>query len=149
MLLVSGCESSRTEDQGQPENKDGPPFVGGFDIKRPGEPGYPGYGPGYGYAGEVILVDGKARVAILLPLSGRAARVGRALRNAAEMALFEFGSKNVELRFYDTGGTPEGAASAAQITAIRCIVRDSLGTSSVSSGTSPSSSSAARKGFMR
>ncbi len=58
------------------------------------------------------IADG-VRAALLLPLSGRAARLGQAMVNAAQMALFAFADKKFELLFYDTLGTPEGAVRAA------------------------------------
>ncbi len=58
------------------------------------------------------IADG-VRAALLLPLSGRAAKLGQAMLNAAQMALFAFADKKFELLFYDTLGTPEGAAEAA------------------------------------
>lgn len=54
-----------------------------------------------------------ATVALLVPLSGRAANVGRALQNGAQLAVFETG-EDIKLRPYDTQGTPEGARAAAQ-----------------------------------
>src|SRR5271170_2352701 len=51
-------------------------------------------------------------VAILLPLSGRDAMVGRALLDAAELAVFDFGDDNFVLDAYDTES--KGAAAAAQ-----------------------------------
>ena len=58
--------------------------------------------------------DGKKRVALLAPLSGPAAGVGRAILDAAEMALFDIADDNFELLPRDTGGTPEGAQRAMQ-----------------------------------
>lgn len=55
-----------------------------------------------------------ATVALLLPLTGPAAVTGTALFNAAQLALFEIADKNFTLLPYDTKGTPEGAAAAAQ-----------------------------------
>lgn len=52
------------------------------------------------------------RIALLLPLSGKSAPAGRAILNAAEMALFETKSDNSLLPF-DTKGTDEGALAAA------------------------------------
>jgi ABC-type branched-subunit amino acid transport system substrate-binding protein len=57
---------------------------------------------------------GAVRVAFLAPLTGRAASVGQALLNAAQIAAIERGSDNFILQPYDTGGTAQGAASAAQ-----------------------------------
>ncbi len=53
-------------------------------------------------------------IAILLPLSGANARVGNALLNAAQMALFDVGGQNLVLWPKDTEGTPEGAARAVE-----------------------------------
>jgi ABC-type branched-subunit amino acid transport system substrate-binding protein len=55
------------------------------------------------------------RVAILLPLSGANAALGRALLDAAQLALFELGGERLTLMPRDTRGTPEGAARAAQL----------------------------------
>lgn len=55
---------------------------------------------------------GKARVALLLPLSGANASLGQSLLNAAELALFMSNSENLELLPRDTEG-PGGAAAAA------------------------------------
>ncbi len=65
------------------------------------------------------LPPGPASVALLLPLSGPAAKVGEALFEAAEMALFDVGAETMVLLPFDTRGTPEGAAEAA-----RAAVRD-------------------------
>ncbi len=53
-------------------------------------------------------------VAVLLPLSGPSAPLGRALLNAAELATFDIGNDSFTLLPRDTGGTPEGATTAAQ-----------------------------------
>lgn len=55
------------------------------------------------------------RIAILLPLSGPSAKVGRDLLNAAQLALFHFADRRFELLPRDTGGTPRGAAAAAAL----------------------------------
>ena len=70
--------------------------------------GGPGRGPG-SYA-EVP----RTRVALLLPLSGGNAQLGRAMLNAAQLALFEQGDRTVEFVPRDTGGSPSGAAAAAR-----------------------------------
>lgn len=54
----------------------------------------------------------RTRVAVLVPLSGANAAIGRSLQQAAEMALFDAGSTVVELIPRDTGGSPGGAAAA-------------------------------------
>lgn len=52
-------------------------------------------------------------VAILLPLSGPRGELGKAMLDAAQLAIFEVASKNFVLLPYDTKGTPEGAEEAA------------------------------------
>lgn len=59
---------------------------------------------------------GSVKVALLLPLSatGNAGSTARALKEAAELALFEFNNPDIVLVPKDTQGTAAGAASAAQ-----------------------------------
>ena len=59
------------------------------------------------------LADGRALVAILLPLTGTSAAFGNALLEAAQIAALEAG-EGILLSPRDTGGTPDGAAAAAQ-----------------------------------
>ncbi len=63
----------------------------------------------------VMARPSPVRVAILLPLSGPSAELGRALLDAAQLALFELGGDRLLLMPRDTRGTPEGAARAAQV----------------------------------
>ena len=53
------------------------------------------------------------RVALLVPLSGANARLGQAMLNAAQLAVFNFADKRFELLAHDTRGTPAGASQAA------------------------------------
>jgi branched-chain amino acid transport system substrate-binding protein len=53
-------------------------------------------------------------VGLLLPLSGRHARLGKSLLRAAQLAMFEVADENLVLLPQDTKGTPEGAVEAAQ-----------------------------------
>jgi branched-chain amino acid transport system substrate-binding protein len=55
------------------------------------------------------------RLALLLPLSGRGATVGRALLDAAQMALFETAQDDLEILVFDTQGTAAGAEDAARL----------------------------------
>jgi branched-chain amino acid transport system substrate-binding protein len=59
---------------------------------------------------------GQVKVALILPLSagGNAAIAAISMKNAAEMALAEFNSPNIQLLVKDDGGTPFGAQQAAQ-----------------------------------
>ena len=53
-------------------------------------------------------------VALLLPLTGPNAALGRALLDAAQLATFDIGTDSFTLLPRDTGGTADGAAAAAQ-----------------------------------
>ncbi|NQU62601.1 MAG: penicillin-binding protein activator [Rhodospirillales bacterium] len=55
------------------------------------------------------------RVALLLPLTGANAKLGQAMLNAAQLAVFDFAGKKFELLTHDTKGTPAGAVRAAQL----------------------------------
>jgi branched-chain amino acid transport system substrate-binding protein len=59
---------------------------------------------------------GQVKVALILPLSagGNAGLAGQAMRNAAEMALDEFKSPDVQLLVKDDAGNPDAARGAAQ-----------------------------------
>jgi len=80
-----------------------------------GAPGGGGSGvnmPGGGITGST----GAVKVALLLPIGapGSTASVAKAIKQAAELALFDFDNPNVSLVPKDTKGTPEGARLAAQ-----------------------------------
>lgn len=63
-------------------------------------------------AGSPTTSSGKARIAMLLPLTGRAAAIGQAMQQAAEMALFDSGGKDLALAAYDSGDTGDTAVEA-------------------------------------
>lgn len=71
----------------------------------PGEPVSPARPPG---------VRKIKRVGLLVPLSGPSARLGKALLNAAQLALFDLADDDFALVPRDTQGIPEGAARAAE-----------------------------------
>ena len=60
--------------------------------------------------------EGQVRVGLVLPLSaqGNAGVAAQSMKNAAEMALAEFKSPNIQLLVKDDGGTAQGAQAAAQ-----------------------------------
>ena len=62
--------------------------------------------------GSPTTPSGKVRIALLLPLTGQAAPIGQSLQQAAEMALFDAGAKELSLATYDSGSTPETAIEA-------------------------------------
>jgi branched-chain amino acid transport system substrate-binding protein len=66
------------------------------------------------------------RVGLLLPLSGANAGIGKAMLNAAQLAVFDFADRQLELLPVDTHGTPQGA-EAAVVTAIGDGVQIILG----------------------
>jgi ABC-type branched-subunit amino acid transport system substrate-binding protein len=51
-------------------------------------------------------------VALLLPLTGANAAIGKDLQDAAQLALFDLKDANINLLPFDTKGTPEGALAA-------------------------------------
>lgn len=63
-------------------------------------------------AGSPLTASGKVRIALLLPLSGRAAPIGQAMQQAAEMALFDTGAKDIALSAYDSGESADTAVEA-------------------------------------
>ncbi len=62
------------------------------------------------------LGTGEVKAGLILPLSapGNAGVAGQSMRNAAEMALAEFNSPNIQLLVKDDGGTAEAARQSAQ-----------------------------------
>lgn len=65
-------------------------------------------------APQVAQASLPAKVAILLPLSGKSSDTGQSMLNAAQLAIFDLGATTFELIPRDTLGTPEGARAAAQ-----------------------------------
>lgn len=59
---------------------------------------------------------GQVKVGLILPLSagGNAGLAGQAMRNAAEMAVAEFNSPNIQILVEDDGGNADTARAAAQ-----------------------------------
>src|SRR5215470_16816323 len=81
-------------------------FGGGAPLPQPAEP----------TAANASVGDGQVRVALILPLSaqGNAGVAAQSMKNAAEMALAEFKSPNIQLLVKDDGGTAQGAQAGAQ-----------------------------------
>ncbi|HLG48163.1 MAG TPA: penicillin-binding protein activator [Reyranella sp.] len=63
-------------------------------------------------AGSPTTASGKARIALLLPLSGSNASIGQSMQQAAELALFDTGAKDLALAAYDAGQTGDAAVQA-------------------------------------
>jgi branched-chain amino acid transport system substrate-binding protein len=81
-------------------------FGGGAPLPQSAEP----------TAANASVGDGQVRVALVLPLSaqGNAGLAAQSMKNAAEMALAEFKSPNVQLLVKDDRGTAQGAQAGAQ-----------------------------------
>ncbi|MBI3516999.1 MAG: penicillin-binding protein activator [Proteobacteria bacterium] len=106
-----------------------PPLPPGAQPSAPSvagaPPGIPGAPPPVP-SGEVVVgiplepptvtIRAGTHVAILLPLSGRDAAVGRALLDAAELAVFDFGDDHFVLDAYDTESKGAGAAAQQALT---------------------------------
>jgi branched-chain amino acid transport system substrate-binding protein len=67
-------------------------------------------------AAQGVPAGQSVKVALLLPLTGNAGaqQVAKAMKQAGELALFDFDKANVQLIPKDTRGTPDGAARATQ-----------------------------------
>jgi branched-chain amino acid transport system substrate-binding protein len=100
MLLLALVACMRGPMVAAPAGPPQPPVTG------PGGPP-PGGPPPSGAGGPV-------KVAVLLPLSGANAELGKAMLEAAQMALFTTGNDRLTLVPRDTSGTPDGAAGAAR-----------------------------------
>jgi branched-chain amino acid transport system substrate-binding protein len=61
-----------------------------------------------------VTPSGKPKIALLLPLTGRARDIGQALQDAAELALFDGAGRDIALVPIDTGDTPDGAVAATE-----------------------------------
>jgi ABC-type branched-subunit amino acid transport system substrate-binding protein len=90
--LLAGCTSAGIGDFGAPVQQAGPP--------QPAD----------------TLGAGQIKVALILPLSaaGNAGAAATSMKNAAEMALAEINSPNIQLLIKDDGGSSGGAQQAAQ-----------------------------------
>jgi ABC-type branched-subunit amino acid transport system substrate-binding protein len=93
LLMLSGCSVS--------QNRGGP---GGLLSENSGP------------ANPAQQNAAKVKVALLLPLTGNpgAQQVSKAMKQAGELALFEFDNPNVQLVPKDTRGNPNGAKQAAE-----------------------------------
>ncbi|MFQ5347577.1 MAG: penicillin-binding protein activator [Rhodothalassiaceae bacterium] len=109
LLQLAGCTAGGTPSPAAaPSPAAEPPAVAAPGPGATG-PGVPGH-----YEAIPELAPASIRVALLVPLSGGAADVGVALRDAATLALFDAYDPRLALVPYDTGGTPEGARAAAR-----------------------------------
>lgn len=63
---------------------------------------------------EAMPISSRYRIGLLLPTSGGQAQLGQNLLYAAQLANYDQGGDSFDLLPRDTGGTPAGAAAAAQ-----------------------------------
>lgn len=61
-----------------------------------------------------VTATGKLKVALLLPLSGRARDIGTSMLEAAELAIFDGAGRDIAIVPVDTGDTPDRAVAAVQ-----------------------------------
>jgi len=61
-----------------------------------------------------VTATGKLKVALLLPLSGRARDIGTSMLEAAELAIFDGAGRDIAIIPVDAGDTPERAVAAVQ-----------------------------------
>lgn len=108
MILLAACAQNTPSVNSQTVPDVIPPSSTGAQA-----PSSPPFIVPSGPEGLVIGAD-TVRVALLVPLSGRAASVGSALRNAAEMALFDVADDRFALAIHDTRSTAPGAVAAAR-----------------------------------
>lgn len=72
------------------------------------------HGGGLPHLAPDMVAPGTARVAVLLPLSGRLAELGTGMLEAAQIAVFDLAGPDFELLVFDTEGSPESASEAAR-----------------------------------
>src|SRR4051812_47879289 len=107
LALLAGCSGlSELFNATTPQSSQQPPPPGASAPPPPGAPPQ----------ASSEIGTGGVRVALILPLSagGNAGTVALSMKNAAEMALAEFNSPNVQLLVKDDGGNAGGAQQAAQ-----------------------------------
>lgn len=99
-FILASCNQIMPQRQGYPSSKYG------FSLEK-----MPFEVEDYDIQGEHFSKD-SFKVAMLLPLSGKASSFGKGLQNAAMMALEDTNNSKLEVRFYDTKSSPDGAIAA-------------------------------------
>ena len=100
MITLAGCETKP-----KPTAQVAPPTVA---VAPPPAPIPPAP------VAPTVTPSGKPKIALLLPLTGRARELGQALQDAAELALFDGAGKDIALVPIDTGDQPDGAVAATE-----------------------------------
>lgn len=98
-LALAGCESERETSQTALDPMQGVPTP---EVERKPL--------------ETVVGQGSVKVALVLPATapGNAGLAAQSMRNAAELALSEFNTPDVQLVVKDDGGTSQGAQAAVQ-----------------------------------
>ena len=92
-----------------------PPAAAPPAATQPAQPGAPAAPQSPALATPVAPApSGPPRVGLLLPLSGPSAPLGKAMLDAAQMALFDQPDSGITLLPRDTQGSPDAAAAAAR-----------------------------------
>jgi len=106
-LSLAGCETQTVAVK--PSVQQPPVAVLPAPVPPVTQPARPQKSPNF------VDVGGKTDVALLLPLSGPTAPLGRDMLDAAQLSLIELGADDMVLTPKDTKGTAEGAAAAARL----------------------------------
>ncbi len=110
LVLLNGCAnwsgSSHKDEMPPPQASPVPPVQSAPVERLPGSSSLTPPAP--------VVITGKVKVAILLPLSGANAALGQAMLNAAQQAVFDVAANNFELVPRDTGSGEEQAAESAR-----------------------------------
>lgn len=116
-VVLSGCETSsgaRVAARG-PGSQGGGPSQGAVAPQVPsGATLVPNVERVQLQAGQTGADQSTPRVALLLPLSGSNAPLGRQMQEAAQLAVFDNADQTFQLITKDTRSTPAGAAAAAE-----------------------------------
>lgn len=106
-LSLAACQSTSVREPVQPRQD---------PLRQPAQPGPSSGEPSAPLSREPIgpLADGIVRVAILLPLSGPDSGIGKAMLDAAQMAVFDIADDRFRLMPFDTAGKSEVARAAAE-----------------------------------
>ncbi|HWK44216.1 MAG TPA: penicillin-binding protein activator [Stellaceae bacterium] len=110
-LGVAGCVRSTVPVTGVPQQAS--PAVPAPAVPGPVETPPPA--ASVPQAEPTVVVGGRTNISLLLPLTGANASLGRAMLDAATLALFELGDNTIALTPRDTQSTADGAGHAAAV----------------------------------
>lgn len=121
VLFIAGCDTSRTGPELQATSAPPPQQAPSAQpdpaalVRAAGAINLAGGQTPYGPAAAASEnADHAERIAILLPLTGSLAYLGKPMLNAAQLAVFDVAGPQFELMVFDTAGEPEQASEAAR-----------------------------------